>query len=115
MPVIEIVKNPEKVFKKLTLGKMAKEKREHVIFMSPEMFYRIFSPERIKLLMFLSKGKAESISDLARKLGRKFEAVHRDLRYLEGFGVVKLAMEDARKVPYVDEDINVKIASVKAY
>lgn len=112
MPVIEIVKNPEKVLKKLTLEKMAKDKREHIIFMSPEMFYKIFSPERIKLLMFLSKGKAESISDLARKLGRKFEAVHRDLRYLKGFGLVKLKEEDTGRVPYVGESIEVKMVSI---
>ena len=112
MVIIELVKDPAKVFKNLTLEKMAKDKRKHVIFMTPEVFCKVFSPERLRLLMFVNKNRSASISDLARKLGRRFEAVHRDLMYLEGFSVVKLRRQEANRIPYVDDSIEVKMVSV---
>lgn len=39
-------------------------------------------------------------------------AVHRDLMYLEGFGVVKLKRQEANRIPYVDDSIEVKMVSV---
>ncbi|MBD3313839.1 hypothetical protein GF345_05335 [Candidatus Woesearchaeota archaeon] len=106
---IEIVDNTDKV--KITKERMLKDKRKHVIFMTYDVFCRIFTPERTRMLEYLSNNKVESISDLARKLGRKFEAVYRDLKYLEGFSVVKLRREEANKIPYVDEDINIRMVS----
>ena len=65
------------------------------------------SKQIVSLLTYLKEHKVQSISDLARKLGRKFEAVHRDIRYLDRF--VKLKREEANKVPYVDEGINIEM------
>lgn len=105
MVYIEIVPDTMKVFRGLTLGKMRKDPRKHVIFMTPEIFHHTFSPERVKLLMILKEEGAMSISDLAVKAGRKFEAVHRDLMYLEG--IVRFRKEDRRRVPYLNEGIKV--------
>lgn len=110
MVVIEIVKDTKKVFKEMTLEKIWKDKRDHVIFMTPKIFCHVFSPERMKLLMLLGKEGAMSISDLARKVGRKFEAVHRDLRYLEG--IVKFRKKERRRVPYIDESIEMRMVKV---
>jgi len=104
MIYIEIVKDTKKIN---IAEKMTNDKRKHVVFMTPEIFTKVFSPERIKLLTYLKEHKVQSISDLARKLGRKFEAVHRDIRYLDRF--VKLKREEANKVPYVDEGINIEM------
>lgn len=110
MVYIEIVKDIRKTLKEFSLEKMRKDPRKHVIFMTPEIFHHTFSPERMKLLMFLSKEGTMSISDLARKVGRKFEAVHRDLRYLEG--IVRFRREERRRVPYIDESIEMKMVRV---
>ena len=107
MVYIEIVPDTMKFLKELTLEKMRKDPRKHVIFMTPEIFHHTFSPERMKLLMLLKKEGTMSISDLAKKVGRKFEAVHRDLRYLEG--IVKFRKEDRRRIPYLDEGINIEM------
>src|SRR3989344_8046106 len=107
MVYIEIVPDTMKFLKELTLEKMRKDPRKHVIFMTPEIFHHTFSPERMKLLMLLKKEGTMSISDLAKKVGRKFEAVHRDLRYLEG--IVKFRKEDRRRIPYLDEGMNIEM------
>ncbi len=108
---IEIVKDINKV--NVTQEKMARDRRRHVIFMTHDIFCRVFTPERIRLLEYISHNRVESISDLARKLGRRFEAVHRDLKYLEGFSIVKLKRREANKVPYVEGNIDVRMLSAK--
>lgn len=110
MVVIEIVKDTRKLLKNFSFEKIRRNYGDHVIFMTPEIFHHTFSPERMKLLMFLSKEGTMSISDLARKVGRKFEAVHRDLRYLEG--IVKFRKEDRRRVPYIDESIEMRMVKI---
>ncbi|MFO8016858.1 MAG: hypothetical protein R6U32_07190 [Candidatus Woesearchaeota archaeon] len=109
---IEIVEDINKAMNELTLEKMRKDPRKHVMFMTIEQFHHTFSPERVRLLMILKKEGTMSISDLARKVGRKFEAVHRDLRYLEG--IVKFRKEERRRIPYIDEGIDVRMLSAKA-
>lgn len=110
---IEIVKDMKQEINSLTMEKIMKDKRKHVIVMTPEVFCKVFTPERLRLLVYLNKNKTASISDLARKLCRRFEAVHRDLKYLEGFYVVKMRRNEANKVPYIDENINVRMISVE--
>ncbi|MFO8016182.1 MAG: hypothetical protein R6U32_03695 [Candidatus Woesearchaeota archaeon] len=111
MVCIEIVEDTDNV--KVTQERMLKDKRKHVILMTYDVFCWVFTPERTRMLEYLSNNNVGSISDFARKLGRKFEEVHRDAKYLEGFSLVKLKREEANKVPYVDEDINIRILSAK--
>jgi predicted transcriptional regulator len=111
MVYIEIVKDINKALKEFSLEKMRKDPRKHVIFMTPEIFNHTFSPERMKLLMLLDKEGTMSISELAEKVGRKFEAVHRDLRYLEG--IVKFRKEQRRRIPYIEGSIEVKMVTVE--
>ncbi|MFC1733347.1 hypothetical protein ACFL6I_23860 [candidate division KSB1 bacterium] len=108
MIYIELVKDTKNLT--ITAKRMLKDKRKRVIFMTPEIFAKFFSPERIRLMMYLKEHKVESISDLARKLGRRFEAVHRDIKYLDSF--IKIKRVEANKVPYIDEDLNFKMVSV---
>lgn len=109
MVCIEIVEDTKKILDEITPEKMIAERRGHVIFMTPQTFCKVFTPERLKLLMFINKNKIMSISDLARKVGRKFEAVHRDLTYLQGFSVVKVRKNDACRVPYLDGNIEMRM------
>jgi len=73
----------------------------HRIVMTPEIFSKVFSPKRIRLLMEMKKREFESISDLARQVGRKFEAVHRDISYLKGRGLITVKKINNRAIPKV--------------
>lgn len=73
--------------------------------MTPDSFVKIFSPQRVRLLMALRKNKVESITELAALLGRKFEAVHRDITYLSGMGFIKLKKGKKNVVPTAVKEI----------
>ena len=62
--------------------------RERLIVFTPESFASTFSPQRIKLLIVARKG-VNSIRELAEKLDRPYEAVHRDVRFLEGLRLLE--------------------------
>lgn len=49
----------------------------------------IFTPEKLKILVELGRG-VDSISELSRRVGRSLRNVHRDLKYLEEKGLVRL-------------------------
>ena len=82
-----------------------KERAKHTIVVTPEGFARLFSPEKIRLMLRIRKNKVTNIYQLAKKLGRKYEAVHRDITYLEGFDLIKIKKKDNKKIPYIDENI----------
>ncbi len=69
------------------------------IVMTPEVFSRVFSPERIKLLRRIHANDIRSIYQLARELGKPYEVVFRNLKYLEGLGLVRMKSKDNRRIP----------------
>jgi len=69
------------------------------IILTPELFAKIFSPKRLNLLMTLAKKEEYNITELAKKLERKFEVVYRDLKLFEHFGLVKLIRENKSIIP----------------
>lgn len=62
---------------------------EEVKDLKPEQI-ALLTPKRVELLYQLAALRAESISDLARKVKRDVKNVYRDLQVLNGFGFVKL-------------------------
>ena len=109
---IEIVEDPRETLRDLTPEKMLADPRKRVHFMTIKTFNKTFTPERIRLLKYLKNHKVESISDLARRLGRKFEAVHRDIHYLVMF--VRLTsnsrVSDSKsRIPKIIGEIEVKV------
>ena len=76
-------------------------KTEKKIVMTPEIFAKVFSPKKIRLLLAIRKYKIDSISMLARLVNRRFEAVHRDLAYLSGFGIVTIKKENYKSIPSI--------------
>ncbi|MBW2974129.1 HTH domain-containing protein [Candidatus Woesearchaeota archaeon] len=81
------------------------KKAERTIILTPEIFAKVFSPERIKLMLKIKRNNISNIYQLAKELNRKYEAVHRDIKLLEGFGIIKLRDKDRGKVPFMDEPI----------
>ena len=65
----------------------------------PEVHGRLFSPAIIKLLSTIASGEAESVSQLARRLGRDVGNVYRDLKLLESLGLIHLEKNGRKRVP----------------
>jgi len=100
---IKIVQNAEerrKEIKKFSERAIAgRIENKHTLVLTSDLFAKIFSPKRIDLLMTLAKKESHNVTELAKKLGRKFEVVYRDLKLFEHFGLVKLVKEDKFIIP----------------
>ncbi len=72
-----------------------------VLVMTPEMFTKVFSPERIKLLQRIHLNKIRSIYQLARELNKPYEVVFRNIKYLAGIGLIKIVSKDHKKIPHM--------------
>jgi predicted transcriptional regulator len=83
--------------------KRVRARREKTIIMTPETFSKIFSPQRIKLMLRIRKNNIKNIYQLAQVLNRKYEAVHRDIKLLEGFGIIKIKEKKNQRIPFMDE------------
>ena len=88
-------------------AKLDKTKAEKTIVMTPEVFSKVFSPQRIKLMLKVKKDNVMNIYQLAKELDRKYEAVYRDIKYLEGMGIIKIREKDSKKIPFMDEAITI--------
>ncbi len=91
----------DKYFKKLsdeTMQGIVHEGRRTILF-TAKIFAKIFTPKRLELLMFLRQSETYSISNIAKKLNRRFEVVHRDLKLLAHYGFVKLLKKKNRVIP----------------
>ena len=82
-----------------------KERAKYTIVVTPEGFARLFSPERVRLMTRIRNNKITNIYQLAKELGRKYEAVHRDIKELESYKIIKVKTKDNKKIPCLDENI----------
>lgn len=84
-----------------------KKRAEKTIIITPEVFAKIFSPERIKLMLKIKRSSIKNIYQLSKELNRKYEAVYRDIKLLEGFGIIKLKEGGRERVPFMDEPLTI--------
>ena len=105
----ERMKSDNKYFKEVIKGKIKadRKKAEKTIVVTPETFAKIFSPERIKLMLKIKRNSLSNIYQLAKELNRKYEAVYRDIKLLEGFGIIKLKDKNKKKIPFMDEPLTI--------
>ena len=85
------------------------EEPEQGIVMTPETFSKVFSPERIKLLQKIHRNRIASIYQLAQELEKPYEVVFRNLKYLEGIGLIKLLKKDNKKVPQLRHAVSIDL------
>ena len=113
---IEIVENVKErrkednaYIKEVLSGKVPvdKQRAKKTIIITPEVFAKIFSPERIKLILRIKQKEQKNIYQLAKALNRKYEAVHRDIKLLEGFGIISVQEKDRERIPSVEEPITI--------
>jgi predicted transcriptional regulator len=57
---------------------------------------QLFSNEKAKILHIIKTQNPSSIYDLAKKLGRSFKSVSKDIKVLERFGLVELVQEKTK-------------------
>ena len=100
---ILIVESVKKYNKELNekIKKGLLEKPEKGIVMTPETFSKVFSPERIKLLQRIYRNNVKNIYQLAKELDKPYEVVFRNIKYLEGIGLVRLEEKDNTKIPHL--------------
>ena len=58
-------------------------------------------------MLKIKRNNIRNIYQLAKELDRKYEAVHRDIKLLEGFGIIQLKDKDRGKVPFMKEPITI--------
>ncbi|MFO8016715.1 MAG: hypothetical protein R6U32_06425 [Candidatus Woesearchaeota archaeon] len=72
---------------------------ESGLVMTPETFHKVFSPERVKLLRRICRNSIRNIYQLAKELDKPYEVVFRNIKYLEGIGLVKVKQKAGTKIP----------------
>ena len=95
-----------KLFEKVKEGEISAFAPHKIVARTTEDIGKILTHERIRLLHTIREEKPESISELARKLGRKESNVHNDITFLEGIGLLEIqkGKNNVKKVPVVDYD-----------
>ena len=98
---IQIVKSISRYNEELN-EMIAKGTIDHPIkgaVMTPETFSKIFSPERVKLLQRIRKNNILNIYQLAKELDKPYEVVFRNIKYLEGVGLIEIKEKGSKKIP----------------
>ncbi len=102
--VEEIHSNLEKYFDVMKLaseeGEVEVVEEVEVAF-DPKIHGRLFSENIVKLLNTIATHSFNSISELARYLGRNVANVYRDLKWLEQLGLVYLERTGKNVVPKI--------------
>ncbi len=78
-----------------------KEPRRVLYVDDLEMLAAIISNKKLQLIKFIGNNKISSVSELAKKLNRKQEAVSRDISKLESVGLLKKERKGKNIVPKI--------------
>ncbi|RLF95274.1 hypothetical protein DRN52_04100 [Thermococci archaeon] len=75
-----------------------------IVLLDEEMERKVLTPQRLRLLRTLRQREVDSIKELATILKRPIESVSRDLKLLEGHGLVRMERNGRCKRPRVTKD-----------
>ena len=107
---IKIVGSVSKSDKEISQKVKTLKKPESEIVMTPETFSKVFSPERIKLLQRIYRNNIKNIYQLAKELDKPYEVVFRNIKYLEGIGLIKTT-GDKKKIPQMSCKLSIDMFS----
>jgi len=82
---------------------------EHTMVMTPEIFSKVFTPQRIRLLIRVKNNDINNIYQIAKDLKRPYEAVHRDIKYLQGLNIIKIKKRDRERIPVLNEKLTLPV------
>ena len=71
---------------------------EEIIDMEPQDLSKL-TPKRLELLDQMSRHNANSINELASRIGRDVKNVYNDLKILESFRLIELVKDGRRMIP----------------
>ena len=71
---------------------------EDLLELGPEDLSKL-TPKRLELLDQMSRHRADSINELASRIGRDIKNVYTDLKTLESLGLIGLVREGRRLIP----------------
>ncbi|MDO8740426.1 MAG: hypothetical protein Q7J54_02495 [Candidatus Woesearchaeota archaeon] len=92
----------------------ALDKPERGLVMTPETFNKVFSPERIKLLQRIYRNNVKNIYQLAKELDKPYEVVFRNIKYLEGIGLITITDKGNKKIPQMPCKLSIDMFSREA-
>ena len=105
----EYGKHLNDIYKKVKNRKTKAEER--IVLTSISDLNKIITPARLRLIRTIKKKNPKSISVLAKLLGRDRANVYRDLKYLEGLGLISLEQHKLETTPIFNfEKIHVEIS-----
>jgi len=104
----KVLKQNKGLYKKISEGKNVK-KQEKILYFTPKTFYSTFTPERIRLIQLLRENKNRNISEVAKIIKRPFESVHRDIKFLEGIGLINIEKRERYRFPTAARGVNFTI------
>jgi predicted transcriptional regulator len=105
----EYGKHLNELYKKVKNRKVKSEER--IVLTSISDLNKILTPARLRLIRTIKKKNPRSISVLAKLLERDRANVYRDLKYLEGLGLIFLEEHKMETTPIFDfEKIHVEIS-----
>ncbi len=76
-----------------------------VISLSKKTSDKVFTPGRMDLVRTIKNDKPKSVSNLAKLVKRPIEAVSRDLRILENYGILEFVRSGKTKKPKIDKEM----------
>jgi predicted transcriptional regulator len=79
-----------------SLFKKTSQTKESYDFSGISALRQVLSKEKARILETIKNEKPISLYDLAKKLGRNFKSVHKDIKLLERFGFVELKEEKTK-------------------
>ena len=71
---------------------------EEILDMEPQALSKL-TPKRLELLDQMSRHNANSINELASRIGRDVKNVYNDLKVLESFRLIELVKDGRRMIP----------------
>jgi len=75
------------------------------IFLDLGVLAEIFTKRRMELVKKIDEVNPQSIQELAEELDRKKQAVHRDLKLLEGHNIIELVKNGKKVVPIISKEL----------
>lgn len=96
--IVEPIDSTNKRWKKLLQAKERSKTKEEIISVaSYEILGRVFSSQKLQILVLIPELKPKSIADLAKSLKRDFKNVYTDVKFLADVGLIDLQEEGRRK------------------
>ncbi len=108
----EHMKKDNQYIHDVAAGKVKLKKCEKTIVCTPQTFHEVLSPQRIRILIHINTNPGLNITEIAKSLGRRFEAVHRDIKFLISYDLIKTRKEKKSRIPYFYEKIELPALGV---